>query len=150
MAALLYGSFAQGEGDAYSDIEFALFFAGEALPGIDQRAWVGQIAPVLRYFVNEFGNGTAIFVHEADLIRGEFHFDSVSDIPTVATWRETDSFPSLEATLILDRTGAGELTRHLQALIGPSPPRDAPDRIQFLCDSLINWLLFGVNVLDRG
>ncbi|MGH2533290.1 MAG: hypothetical protein ACRDJW_13405 [Thermomicrobiales bacterium] len=51
VGALMYGSFARGEGDAYSDIEFALFFADVALPGIDQRAWVGQIAPGL---VSEF------------------------------------------------------------------------------------------------
>jgi lincosamide nucleotidyltransferase len=148
VGALMYGSFAQGEGDAYSDIEFALFFDDEELPGIDQRAWVGQIAPVARYFVNEFGNGTAIFLHDAELIRGEFHFDPASAIPMIETWRETDTFVSLDATLILDRTG--DLTKSLRTLVGPPPRRDEPAQVQALCDRFVNWMLFGANVLDRG
>ncbi|HEX5501507.1 MAG TPA: nucleotidyltransferase domain-containing protein [Thermomicrobiales bacterium] len=146
VAAMMYGSFARGEGDAFSDIEFILFFADDLLPALDQRAWVAHIAPVALYFVNEFGIGTAIF---DDLIRGEFHFDRASDIAKVdESWRNTDWFPSLDATLVLDRTG--ELTRRLGALIGPPPARDAPEQIRFLADSLVNWLLFGTTVLARG
>ena len=40
----MYGSFTRGEGDAHADIEFALFIADDALPQLDQRAWVVQIA----------------------------------------------------------------------------------------------------------
>ncbi|HET9927337.1 MAG TPA: hypothetical protein VFQ09_00910 [Rubrobacter sp.] len=36
-AAMMYGSFAQGEGDGYSDIEFILFFKDEELEGLDRR-----------------------------------------------------------------------------------------------------------------
>jgi hypothetical protein len=51
-----------GEGDRFSDIEFYLFFADEVPDGLqEQEAWVGQIAPLELYYVNEFGNGTAIF-----------------------------------------------------------------------------------------
>ncbi|HET8626361.1 MAG TPA: nucleotidyltransferase domain-containing protein [Thermomicrobiales bacterium] len=146
VAAMMYGSFARGEGDAFSDVEFILFFADDLLPALDQRAWVAQIAPVALNFVNEFGIGTAIF---DTFIRGEFHFDRASDIAKVdESWRSTDWFPSLDATLVLDRTG--ELTRRLAALIGPPPARDAPEQIRFLADSLVNWLLFGSNVLARG
>jgi hypothetical protein len=31
------------------------------LGDVDQEEWVARIAPVELYFVNEFGNGTAIF-----------------------------------------------------------------------------------------
>ena len=145
VAAMMYGSFARAEGDAFSDIEFVLFFADDELERIDQRGWVAQIAPVELYFVNEFGNGTAIF---DNLVRGEFHFDRASDMHKVAGWRDTDSFPTLESTLILDRTG--ELTRHLRALVGPPPDRTSPDQIRSVCDGFINWTLFGTNVLARG
>ena len=144
-AAMMYGSFAREEGDAYSDIEFVLFFQDEALDEVNQQEWVTQIAPVALYFTNEFGNGTAIF---ETLIRGEFHFDKESDIPKVETWGKTDTFPSLESTLILDRTG--ELTRRLLKLVGPEPVRDSPERVRFLCYSFIKWTLFGSTVLDRG
>ncbi len=72
VAALMYGSFALGQGDRFSDIEFYLFFTEEALEGLEEEAWVGQIAPLELYYVNEFGNGTATF---ENLVRGEFHFE---------------------------------------------------------------------------
>src|SRR5919199_3608651 len=80
VAAMMYGSFAQGEGDEFSDIEFILFFEDEALEGLDQREWVSRISPVGLYFVNEYGNGTAIF---ENLVRGEFHFECASDIEEI-------------------------------------------------------------------
>ena len=145
VSAMMYGSFTRGEGDIWSDIEFLLFFDDAAVQQIDQRRWVEQIGAVGLYFVNEFGNGTAIF---EDLVRGEFHFDPVSSVAKVSSWRGSAAFPSLAATLIVDKNG--ELTRHLQTLIGPQPAHDDRDQLIFICNSLINWMLFGANVLARG
>ena len=145
-AAMMYGSFAQGEGDEFSDIEFILFFYDEVLGEVDQEEWVARIAPVELYFVNEYGNGTAIF---ESLIRGEFHFDRASDIEGIdESWKETDWFPSLEAALVVDRTG--ELTRRLQGIVGPTPARNTPEQILFLRNCFVNWFLFGTNLLARG
>jgi lincosamide nucleotidyltransferase B/F len=83
VAALMYGSFALGEGDRFSDIEFYLFFDEEALGDLEEQAWVGQIAPLELYYVNEFGNGTAIF---ENLVRGEFHFEAASKVGLVDAW----------------------------------------------------------------
>jgi lincosamide nucleotidyltransferase len=80
VSALMYGSFAIGEGDRFSDIEFYLFADHEATEGLREEAWVGQIAPLYLYYVNEFGNGTAIF---ENLVRGEFHFEAASDVGLV-------------------------------------------------------------------
>ena len=113
---------------------------------LTRRSGWTRIAPVELYFVNEYGNGTAIF---ENLIRGEFHFDRASDIQEIdEAWKETDWFPSLEATLVLDRTG--ELTRRLRRIVGPTPARDTPEQIQFLCNCFVNWFLFGSNLLARG
>src|SRR5215471_5554039 len=76
-AALMYGSFAAGEGDEHSDVEFWLFFTPERLGGVDERAWCEQIAPVTHGLVNEFGTYVAIF---PGLVRGEFHFTSAERI----------------------------------------------------------------------
>jgi lincosamide nucleotidyltransferase B/F len=145
-AAMMYGSFAQFEGDEFSDIEFILFFYDEVLGDVNQEEWVTRIAPVELYFVNEYGNGTAIF---ENLIRGEFHFDRASDIQKIdESWRETDWFPSLETALVLDRTG--ELTRRLRSIVGPTLAQGTPERIRFLCNCFINCFLFGSNLMARG
>ena len=145
-AAMMYGSFAQFEGDEFSDIEFILYFYDEVLADVDGEEWVARIAPVELYFVNEYGNGTAIF---ENLIRGEFHFEGASDIRTVDdSWKETDWFSSLEATLVLDRTG--ELSRRLQTIVGPPLDRHTQEQIRSLCNRFVNWFLFGSNLLMRG
>jgi len=147
VAAMMYGSFAQGEGDGFSDIEFILFFEDEKLDDLDQEEWVSRISPVRLYFVNEYGNGTAIF---ENLVRGEFHFDRASDIERVVgeSMRDADWLPSLEDTLILDRTG--ELTPRLRKIVGPPPERDTPEQMRFVCDCFVNWFLFGANLFARG
>ena len=146
-AAMMYGSFAQGEGDGFSDIEFILFFKDESLESVDQEEWVARIQPVGLYFVNEYGNGTAIF---ENLIRGEFHFDRASDIERIVgeSMRDADWLPSLEDTLILDRTG--ELTPRLRKIVGPPPERDAPENVLFLGNCFVNWFVFGANLFARG
>jgi lincosamide nucleotidyltransferase len=144
-AALQYGSFTRGEGDAYSDIEFALFFADDALPQLDQRAWVEQIAPVLAFFNDSNGHTTA---HFAGLIRGEFHFKPASAIASVAEWRGNAWFPTLDAALVIDRTG--ELARVLAPLVGPAPERDTPEEVQRLALYFADGTIFGTSVLARG
>lgn len=147
VAAMMYGSFAQSEGDELSDIEFVLYFDDCDLNGLDQEEWVACIAPVELFYVNEFGIGTAIF---DNLVRGEFHFEGASDIAKIdaSSWRDTDWLPSLDAALVLDRTG--ELTRRLEAVVGPPVDRATPERARFLCDGFVNWFLFGSNLLARG
>jgi hypothetical protein len=95
-----YGYHALGQGDRFSDIEFYLFFEDEALGSLDEEAWVSQIALPELYYVNEFGNGTAIF---ENLIRGEFHFEPYSQVELVDAW-ETAWFPSLESAVLVDKS----------------------------------------------
>jgi lincosamide nucleotidyltransferase len=144
VSALMYGSFAIGEGDQFSDIEFYLFFAEEASEGLQEEAWVAQIAPLYLYYVNEFGNGTAIF---ENLVRGEFHFEAASNVGLVDAW-ESAWFPSLESAVLVDKSG--ELSRRVSRLIRRQPERDTPERALFLCRSLMNWTLMGANLLQRG
>ena len=144
VSALMYGSFAIGEGDRFSDIEFYLFFVDEASEGLQEEAWVAQIAPLYLYYVNEFGNGTAIF---ENLVRGEFHFEATSNVGLVDAW-ESAWFPSLETAVLVDKSG--ELSRRVSRLVGRQPDLDTPERALFLCRSLMNWTLMGANLLRRG
>ena len=66
--AFMFGSFATGEGDRFSDIEFILFFKDESFPNIDQEHWVAQIETLELYFADDYGHHTAIFTN---LVRGE-------------------------------------------------------------------------------
>jgi lincosamide nucleotidyltransferase len=144
VSALMYGSFALGEGGEFPDIEFYLFFSDDALEGVDEEGWVAQVAPVRLYYVNEFGTGTAIF---ENMVRGEFHFEDAADRALIDGW-EVAHFPSLEAAVVADKDGG--LARRLKRLVGPPPELDTPERALFLCRSLIKWSLMGTNLLGRG
>jgi lincosamide nucleotidyltransferase len=144
-AALLGGSFSIGEGDAYSDIDCVLFFDPGALTTLDRRAWVEQIRPTLLFYADDFGHFTAIF---DNLIRAEFHFNSDLEMAKVSGWQGSVWFPSLEAAILIDRSG--RLAGYLQALIGAPPERDLPETVEQLTASFANLTLFGLNVLERG
>ncbi len=79
-AALMYGSFTQGSGDEWSDVEFWLFFDKDALTNIDRDSWCEGISPALLTVENEFGTHVAIF---ESLVRGEFHFAATSAIEAI-------------------------------------------------------------------
>jgi lincosamide nucleotidyltransferase len=140
VSAMMYGSFALGEGDRFSDIEFYLFFEDEALGDLKEQAWVAQIAPLALYYVNEFGNGTAIF---ENLVRGEFHFEAASDVGLVDAW-DSAWFPSLESAVLVDKNG--ELSGRVGRLVRRPPDLDTRGRALFLCRSL----MMGANLLQRG
>lgn len=143
--ALMFGSFATGEGDAFSDIEFAVFIRDDAFEGFEQRAWLDAVSPVAAYFPDDFGHHTALFENG---VRGEFHFMRASEMPVVASWRGYGWFPSLDAAVVLDRTG--ELSRHAMALVGGPPAREGAALVEGLALNLLNLTLFGVNLLNRG
>lgn len=144
VSALMYGSFALGEGDEFSDIEFYLFFRDEEVGEVDEETWVSRVAPVGLYYVNEFGSGTAVF---ENLVRGEFHFEAASSVGLVENW-EVARFPSLESAVLVDKDG--ELSRRMGRIVGPPTDPDTPERALFLCRSLVNWTLMGANLLKRG
>jgi lincosamide nucleotidyltransferase len=144
VAALQYGSFTLGEADQFSDIEFAFFFVDSLLPSLEPAEWVAQIAPIALFFPDDVGHHTTIFTN---LIRGEFHFQPASAIPSVAQWRGNAWFPSYESAILVDRTGA--LAAALQDLIGPLS-RETSTIAEQRIVNFVNWMLFGSNVFARG
>jgi len=144
-ATLMFGSFAIGEGDAFSDIEFAVFIYDESFESFEQRSWLNAVIPVAAYFPDDFGHHTALFENG---IRGEFHFMRKSDIPIISTWQGYGWFPSLEAAVLLDRSG--ELSQYASALVGGPPIREGAPLVEGLVLNLISLILFGANLLNRG
>ncbi|GIF99448.1 hypothetical protein [Catellatospora citrea] len=143
VAALTYGSFAQGEGDAHSDVEFWLFFATDHARALDHRGWLDRVGPIRYMVLNEFGTHVVFF---PNLIRGEFHFATADDIGSVETW-PARSAPT-DRMIVLDRTGA--LRRALDALPAqPELPTSAED-VDELCGRFANWLTLAHHVAQRG
>jgi lincosamide nucleotidyltransferase len=142
-AALMYGSFAQGVGDAYSDVEFWLFFSGPALGAVEPLEWLALIAPYEHAVVNEFG---AHVVFYPGPIRGEFHFASAADIASVASW-PARSAPVADM-VICDRTGA--LTAALSSLPAAAAVPSSASEVAELCGRFANWLVLAHHVRARG
>ncbi|WP_157239896.1 nucleotidyltransferase domain-containing protein [Catenuloplanes japonicus] len=134
-AALMYGSFAHGEADEHSDIEFWLFFATPP----DPVRWLSRIGPLRHVLVNESGTHVVFF---PGLIRGEFHLVTAAEIGSVATWPARGG--PVADMVVLDRTG--ELRQALESLPAHPPLPDAAE----LCGRFVNWLVLAHHVLQRG
>ncbi|MEU8004907.1 hypothetical protein AB0B66_27415 [Catellatospora sp. NPDC049111] len=143
VAALTYGSFAQGEADAHSDVEFWLFFGANHARALDHRAWLDRVGPIRHVVVNEFGSHVVFF---PNLVRGEFHFATAGDIASVAGWPARSA--PVDRMIVLDRTGA--LRQALDALPArPHLPAGAKE-VDELCGRFANWLVLAYHVAQRG
>ncbi|WP_405579482.1 hypothetical protein [Streptomyces sp. NBC_01190] len=142
-AALMYGSFAAGEGDEHSDVEFWLFFRPERYGTVDPAAWCAAVAPVNLVLRNEFGTHVALFPGP---VRGEFHFARTDDIPSVADWPARSA--AVDRMLLVDRLGL------LRPVLESLPARPAlpagPGEIADLCGRFANWLVLALHVTARG
>jgi lincosamide nucleotidyltransferase B/F len=142
-AALMYGSFVTGEGDVHSDIEFWLFFAPEHHAAVRPREWCERIAPVRHLVRNEFGTDVAFF---AGLLRGEFHFASAAEIPSLCGWPGRGG--EVDDMIVLDRHG---MLRRALAEVPVDPPIPATsNEVETLCGRFANWLVLTHHLLDRG
>ena len=142
-AILMYGSFTQGTGDIYSDVEFYVY--QRKGNEVDRKEWISSIHPVEMFFTNEFGTDVVVFDH---LIRGEFHFNSVDDIKEIHTWQGILDFAVRDKMNLVDKDGL--LTGVLGGIEQLHPDWSTPESIDFVADSMINNLLFVHNVIQRG
>lgn len=142
-AALMYGSFACDEADAYSDIEFWLFFLPQRHAEVNAWTWCAQVAPLTHLVRNEFGTDVAFF---PGLVRGEFHFATTQDIRTVRTWPARSA--PVDRMIVLDRRGT--LRSALQSLPEhPAVPGNG-EEIETVCGRFANWLILAHHVALRG
>jgi len=144
-AIMMYGSFTHGCGDNFSDIEFYIFIDDEVYKEFNSKEWVSSISPFYTSFYNEFG--TEVFIFKT-LIRGEFHFLAVKEMPIIETFVTVGYFPDTEAMCLYDRNG--RLQAHLNVLKGHTVKRETPENIESVINNCINSILFGINVLKRG
>jgi lincosamide nucleotidyltransferase len=142
-AALMYGSFASGEADAHSDVEFWLFFRPEWHGRVDPRSWCARVAPVRHLVRNEFGTDVAFF---SGLVRGEFHFASADDIRTVRDWPARGA--AVDRMVVVDRRGA--LRPAIEAVPERAPVPVSGAEVETLCGRFANWVVLAHQVAGRG
>jgi lincosamide nucleotidyltransferase len=142
-AALMYGSFAVGGADAHSDIEFWLFFLPRWHATVDPRAWCAQIAPVTHLVRNEFGTDVVFF---PGLVRGEFHFATTDDIPTVRTWPARGA--PVDRMIVVDR--GATLRQALRSVPERPAIPEGGEEIETVCGRFANWLILAHHLACRG
>ncbi|MFI0896560.1 hypothetical protein [Streptomyces sp. NPDC020983] len=116
-ASLVHGSFAAGEGDERSGVEFWPFFDPAARAALDPAAWCARVAPVNLVLRHESGTHVAFF---EGLVRGEFHFAPTGDIASVGDGPARGA--AVGAMAVTDRDGALTL-RPGRAARAPGGPR---------------------------
>ena len=95
-------------------------------------------------FYPEFGTQVAVF---DNLIRGEFHFLPASQVNTVEGFVAAGYFPDVDSMLLYD--GDGKLTEAAACLRGVQPAFGKAEAEEIV-NNLLNYLLYGSNVLLRG
>ncbi|MEK3935326.1 nucleotidyltransferase [Sporosarcina sp. FSL W7-1349] len=144
-ACMMYGSFTKNEGDPFSDVEFYLFIDNESMNHFNSRQWISEVHPVDLLFFNEYGTQVAIF---SNMIRGEFHFLTVSEMDIVKSFKPTGVFPDTESMFLYDSTG--RLKSLLEQLEGPGPDRMTDENVNFTFNNFVNAWVLGLNVMRRG
>lgn len=142
---MMYGSFTQGSGDAFSDIEFYIFVDDTYFGELDTKSWISSVYPIYTHFFNEFGSEVVIFTN---LIRGEFHFLPCSDMSIIESFAFVGYFPDINAMCLCDKQG--NLRKYLQILQDCKVERQTAENVESVVNNLLNAILFGVNVLKRG
>ncbi|MDR0328045.1 MAG: nucleotidyltransferase domain-containing protein [Planctomycetaceae bacterium] len=142
-AVLMYGSFIRDEGDEYSDVEFYVYLNDKT--GFNSRRWVEQIRPIAMFFTNEHGTEVVIF---DNMIRGEFHFETVNDMQTIKTWQGFISFEKADKMNLLDKDGY--LAAILNSIEIVKPDWHAPENIRWIAESFLNAFLWTRNLIYRG
>jgi len=140
--ALAYGSFTQGTADAFSDLDYFVFLPPAELAAFDVRGWLDAVAPVRHFVINDFGTPNAVM---DGLLRVELHAEPDTALGQVEGWPNLHIDPG--AMLIKD--SGGRLAAHLAALAAQQPPSPHAEA-QLILDRLLGWLVFGLNVLERG
>jgi len=144
-AIMMYGSFTQGCGDAFSDIEFYIFVDDAYYGELDTKRWISSVYPICTHFFNEFGSEVVIFTN---LIRGEFHFLPRSNMSVIESFASVGYFPDIDAMCLCDKQG--NLRKSLQILQDCNVDRQTEENIESVINNLLNAILFGVNVFKRG
>lgn len=143
-AILMYGSFTQGCGDEYSDVEFYLFVKDDDIPSFDTEKWIEEIHPIFNHFYDEYGTEVVIFTN---LVRGEFHFMPLSKIDIIDKLIVAGYFPDVQSMVLCDKYE--KLQTVIRALVENKVEYGKADA-ENIVNNLFSNILGGINMYKRG
>ena len=142
--ALAYGSRTQALNgqrldDEFSDLEYYAYpRSGE---GLDVRAFLEKLTPLLLYVVNDFGTPNAV---TPELLRIELHAAQAGQMSDILAWPNSHA----DASAMPIKDPDGQLA-HLLAQ-WTSGPVWTPGEAQTIYDQTLSWLVFASAVAGRG
>ena len=143
LGLLLFGSFACGTEDVYSDLDIGLYVDEAAFATFDLRRWLKPVADVAAIYTDPYCS-MVIF---ADLTRAEVHLGTPAAAEAWPPLAGVIAYPNLERMVLLDRTG--QFAAAVAPFIGPLPRRGVVDGEQAFL-GLANGLLVADGCHRRG
>src|SRR5699024_8661822 len=116
----------------------------DTISTFDSAKWLNEVASYTLLYQNEYGTEVVIF---ENLIRGEFHFLSESEMNIIPSFKESGYIPYTKAMFIYDETR--QLDLYISELEDPGPNILTKENINFLLNNFSNLWLMGINVLKR-
>jgi hypothetical protein len=141
VGVLDYGSTSEGRGDAWSDIDVALFIRDNDYVDFerDWQPWAAQLGPLAGTYVYAAGHPWAIYDADPLPLRVDFDLQRESDIAKLATWPNAPA--SVEAMVWHDATGS-QLTAGVRQLVGkPLGPEDEAAAFEHVCGGFWYYVL---------
>jgi hypothetical protein len=145
-----YGATSHGRGDAFSDLDVALFVRDDDLEAFeaDWKAWAAQFGPLLLAYVGGVGHPWVVYDAQPMPLRVDFAFrpasgvDDLSALPLAPT--------SVEAMVWYDATG-GSLCFRVEGMVGQSlAPADLQAAFDQVCGDFWTYQLRTLVRLLRG
>ena len=150
VGVLASGSLCEGRGDAYSDLDLALFVKDADLPSFDRewKGWAGQFGRMLLAYVGAVGHPWAVFDAEPLPLRVDFSLWPASRLDAVSDWPVAPT--SVAAIVLYDATG-GAIVERARSLVGQSlAPPDAARAFESDSGDFWYYLLRDIGKLERG
>ena len=102
VGCLDYGSTSEGRGDAWSDLDFALFIQDADLPAFEKnwKQWAAQFGDLLLAFISGVGHPWVVYDANPMPLRVDFAFHPASTTDRILTWPNAPA--SVEAMVLYD------------------------------------------------
>ncbi|HSH82271.1 MAG TPA: hypothetical protein VLA19_27400 [Herpetosiphonaceae bacterium] len=145
-----YGSSSEGRGDAWSDVDVALFLRDADFTAFEQdwKTWAAQFGTLLLAYVGGVGHPWCVYDGRPLPLRVDFNFIPVASVERMQAWPNAPV--SVEAMVLYDDMG-GTITAQAQRLLGKRlEPADLARTFERVCGDFWYYLLRTDVKLRRG
>ena len=150
VGCLDYGSASEGRGDAWSDLDIALFIRDADLNAFEQnwKQWAAQFGDLLLAYIGGVGHPWAVYDADPIPLRVDFAFHPISTIDRILTWPNAPT--SVEAMVLHDGAD-GQINARVAQIVAQSlAPDDLAGAFAQVCGDFWYYLLRTQVKLWRG